>query len=122
MNRKLIELSVTYHALNDALAMITQALAEQDSSAWDQITQLMMDRTSTLSREIVSAHATCAEEIAYKASVALDWLDADNPDLAEELAISLCRDLLRVFPVVDRNAVRVDESVSGRANLSGSFQ
>lgn len=114
MNRKLIELSGAYHALNKVLAMIR--LAERDACAWEKLVELVMDRMSELSREIVAAPATCAEEVACKASVALDWLNDSTPELADELATSVCRDLMRLFPGAGGNATCEGEAGKDRTD------
>ena len=98
--RRVSELSITYHALKDASAIIRRATAGEDGSALNTVTEVIADKMSQLSRDIVATHPTSPEEIAYKATVVLDWIDKDEPDLAEELAISLCRDILRMFPLL----------------------
>jgi hypothetical protein len=61
----------------------------------------MWERMSQLSQQIAQAKASNLQDLAAKASVVLDWLDTDNGDIAEELAASLCRDILHISGVTD---------------------
>jgi len=57
------------------------------------------DRLAKLAREMAHARAESAPELAAKAAVLLDWLDPQETDIPNQLAVSLCRDIVLLFPV-----------------------
>lgn len=95
----LIEMSEEFISLRDASRKLCQTWEQQetskqaDANVCDEITRPMRDRMSVLSHEIAVTSATTPEELAKKALVALDWINADG-DLADQLAASLCRDIV----------------------------
>lgn len=99
MSSRVIQISSGFHILRETLARIEEASDATSDEAWETITELIRDRMSKLSREIVEVEAASPEELAHKASIVMDWLETEGADLAEQLAASLCRDVLRAFPI-----------------------
>ena len=105
MNPRLVELSVTYHALMDAIGLLKQVCEEENFQVWQKLVERIDQRAGEVSRELIETKAASTIDLRHKASVVLDWLRTDTPDVAEELAISLCQDVLQMCPATQSSPV-----------------
>jgi hypothetical protein len=112
----LVELSKNYHAARAAIARLHNMWSRVGHDAsWsdaelDTFAEPMRQRMSQLSFRIAQAQATSLEELAYKASVVLDWIDESEGDMADLLAASLCRDLVQAHPLLSAPPSRLNRT------------
>jgi hypothetical protein len=97
MTRRLTELTTEFHALHESFGKLQRLSEFADSDTWETISDAAQKRMHHISEELVSIRATSLEELAKKAAVALDWLDPAPNSVDQQLATSICRDILLAF-------------------------
>ena len=104
MNHRLVELSVTYHALVGAIGLLKRLCEEENFQDWEKLVERIDQQAGEVSRELIETKAASTVDLRHKASVVLDWIKTDTPDVAEELAISLCQDVLQMSATTQPSA------------------
>jgi hypothetical protein len=77
----------------EALKIVMQGLKNSEHDLPDAL----LERESLLISRLCLSSASSGSELAYKAVVLRDLVEAD--DLIGSLTISLCRDAIRLFPI-----------------------
>lgn len=101
MTTQLIKLSNEFFVLREMLGSLRHAVETRTSTfngeeEREALMETMLDRMSELSRSIAQTRVHTPQELARKARVVLDWVNADG-DLADTLSTSLCRDVVTLF-------------------------
>ena len=68
---------------------------------WETAAELLRDRMAELTHSLMTAEAHTSADLMRKAVVLLDWIDPSRDDVPTLLAVSVCRDILRLFPIAD---------------------
>ena len=63
----------------------------------NELPEELLERQAYLVRKLIAAEAASELELAYKALITLDWI-VPVGDIPSDLALSLCRDVVRMFP------------------------
>ena len=101
MATQLSKMSNEFLMLGEMVGLL-EAIEDQETSICmgdeekGAIMETMLDRMSDLSRSIAQTHVHTPQELAQKARVVLDWVNADG-DLADALSASLCHDVVTLF-------------------------
>ena len=93
----IVQMAREYHSLKAVLERFDGE--EETNPQWDAITAPLRERMTELTTSITEANARTTADLTSKATVLLDWIDPEGIDARGLLTVSLCRDVMLMFPL-----------------------